>query len=195
MKRSFIIYLLVVFLFVVTGCVSPQLTKTKDAVEEDVAVYTRFNIHGQQKSGSIVNASFANWTGPFQGHVVIPMNTKVIVKSKMRGIGFVVVDSGQKINFQYDERRMEMSSDDYIALITSPRKVSTASFSQKDLKGIAEGKALKGMSKNGVMAALGYPATHKTPSPKSNQWIYWNSRYGTREVVFNNAGIVINVRD
>ncbi len=192
MKRFFIVNLFVVSLFLFTGCVAVQ-PKTEGPA--DVPRYTKFNIHGQEKTGGTVNASYANWTGPFTGHVVIPMNSKVTVKSKRRGFTLFVADTGQKINFQLDEKRMEMSTEEYIDLITSSQKVSMAPFSKIDRKGIKQGKVFKGMTKNGVMAAFGYPATHKTPSPKSSQWVYWNSRYGTKVVVFNKHGIVKALND
>ena len=191
MKRFFIVNLFVVSLFLFTGCVALE---PKTEAPPEVPRYTKFNIHGQEKSGGTVNASYANWTGPFQGHVVIPMNTKVTVNAKRRGFEFFAVDLGQKIKFQFDENRMEMSTEEYIDLITSSQKVSMKPFSRIDRKGIEQGKVLKGMTKKGVMAAFGYPATHKTSSPKSNRWVYWKSRYGTKEVVFNKHGIVTTLR-
>jgi len=194
MKRSFIVSLFIVSIFLFSGCVATQ-SKTRGSGAADNFVYTKYNIHGQQKTGTIVNASFANWTGPFQGHVVIPMNTKVVVTPQRRGFLILALNSGIKINFQFDENRMGMSQDQYIDLITSPQKVSFSSFSSIDLKGIDKGAALRGMSKNGVMAALGYPAAHKTPSLESSEWVYWNSKFGTRVIIFNESGIVTTVRD
>lgn len=194
MKKVLIFNLLMVSMFLFTGCVVTQpATKTKEAV--DASVYTRYNIHGQQKTATVINASYANLTGPFQGHVVIPMNTKVTVKSNRRGFEFLIADPDRKINFQFDGKRMGMSKDDYLSLITSPQKVSTASFSKIDCKGIEQGKALKGMTKNGVMAALGYPAAHRTLSLESNQWVYWKNKFGTKEVIFTTSGIVKSVRE
>jgi outer membrane protein assembly factor BamE (lipoprotein component of BamABCDE complex) len=66
-------------------------------------------------------------------------------------------------------------------------------FSELDRKGIAEGKAYVGMTKPGVMTALGYPATHRTPSPDANTWVYWRNRFGTMTVQFDDRGIVTSV--
>lgn len=193
MKRFFIVHLLVLAMFLFTGCTALESMK-KDPGPPEVPRYTKFNIHGQQKSKSTINASYANWTGPFQGHMFVPMNTKVTVTPKRRGLTIFMVETGQEINFQYDEKRMEMSADEYIDLITSPKPVSMKSFSKIDRKGIKKGRVFKGMTKKGVMAAFGYPATHKTFSTENNQWVYWKSRYGSKVVFFNTSGKVKSVK-
>ena len=81
----------------------------------------------------------------------------------------------------------------YINLITSKEKVLMSKFSNIDKKGIKRGKAYKGMTKNGVLAALGYPARHKTPSLKNKFWVYWQNKWLTRIIKFNNDGKVISV--
>ena len=53
-----------------------------------------------------------------------------------------------------------------------------------DQKGVQDGKAFIGMSKEGVRMALGYPAPHRTPSLDSSTWIYWRNRWKTRAVEF-----------
>ncbi|HDS15958.1 MAG TPA: outer membrane protein assembly factor BamE [Proteobacteria bacterium] len=79
-------------------------------------------------------------------------------------------------------------------LILSAKPVSLKGLSEVDLKGVKAGKAYNGMTKKGVMAALGYPAAHETPSLDDNQWKYWRNRFRTVVVEFNTNGIVSNVR-
>jgi hypothetical protein len=33
------------------------------------------------------------------------------------------------------------------------------------------------MSRNAVLAAIGYPPQHATPSLSSDEWMYWATRY------------------
>ncbi|MBE0500938.1 MAG: hypothetical protein IBX47_05795, partial [Desulfuromonadales bacterium] len=84
--------------------------------------------------------------------------------------------------------------DEYIALITSPEPVSFAKLSKGDNKGRTEGKAFVGMSRNGVLAALGYPAVHRTPSLDSSTWVYWGNRFRTVAVHFNEKGEVESIQ-
>jgi hypothetical protein len=65
----------------------------------------------------------------------------------------------------------------------------------KDKKGIKEGKVFKGMSKEGVVQAIGYPPVHVTPSLEANTWQYWKNRFNTFKVLFNSKGLVEKVVD
>lgn len=60
---------------------------------------------------------------------------------------------------------------------------------------IATGKALEGMTKQGVVYALGIPPRHVTPSLDADTWKYWTNRYGTFNVEFNEKGIVSRIVD
>ncbi len=90
---------------------------------------------------------------------------------------------------------MGMKVNEYISLITSPDAVPAKKFSSVDQKGIKEGKALVGMTRDGVMTALGYPAAHKTPSLNAPVWVYWTNRFGTIAVEFGEDGKVVKVKD
>ena len=86
-----------------------------------------------------------------------------------------------------------MTQEQYLAIITSPTPVQLDAFSELDRKGISEGRAYVGMSKSGVMAALGYPAAHRTPSPDGNTWVYWKNRFKTFVVQFDDRGLVMGI--
>ncbi len=155
--------------------------------------YTRYNIHAFQNKRDL-KASYANWTDPPNGHVLIPMNTPITTESSRSGF-IIHTRDGRTVYFDYDPRNMNnLSVVDYIRRITSPTPVSMDGFSTIDRDGIKQGKALVGMSKNGVMAALGYPAAHRTPSTDSNEWTYWRSRFTTLVVVFDAQGKVVTIR-
>ncbi|MFC1840348.1 hypothetical protein ACFL1N_12255 [Thermodesulfobacteriota bacterium] len=158
-------------------------------------VYLKVNIHYQCNNRDC-KASYANYTDPGEGHVILPVNTPVEIKKWGRR-GFIVINKNnkEKILFEYHAKRMQMSIQDYLKHITSSSEVSLGKLSKKDKKGIEEGKASKGMTKDGVMMALGYPATHKTPSLKSDKWIYWANRFRTLAVNFDEDGVVTSVVD
>ena len=67
-------------------------------------------------------------------------------------------------------------------------------LSKLDKKGIEQGKALLGMSKEGVLFAMGYPPIHANPTIESNNWLYWRNRFGKRAIEFSEQGKVINIR-
>jgi hypothetical protein len=60
--------------------------------------------------------------------------------------------------------------------IFGPQCKSTAGMSEIDQKGIKNGQVLPGMTKEGVILAVGYPPDHATPDLGSDVWKYWKSR-------------------
>lgn len=166
----------------------------------DEVLYTRFNVHFQQqfnRSGTkeTCKASYANFTDPGAGHMILPPNTPVTIGKYKRGFLLVLQSEERKIYFEYAKKNMNgMKKEEYIDLILSPEPVSLSGFSELDLQGIEEGKALVGMTKEGVKTALGYPAKHRTPSLEENTWIFWRNRFGTRAVEFDDTGKVVSVR-
>jgi hypothetical protein len=171
------------------------LVFSQTVLAQDELRYNKYNIHTQGKDATHFKASYANFTDPGAGHVIVPAGTEIkIVKHGSRGFVFTYDGGSKKVTFEFQKKRMGMSMDEYIELITSPEPVSYSGLSNQDKKGIADGKAYKGMTREGVMIALGYPAAHKTPSLESNTWIYWANRFRTIGVDFNDQGKVANVR-
>ncbi len=157
--------------------------------------YTKYNIHSQSKDGRNHKASYANYTNPGAGHVVIPAGSEITITKKKRKAFYFSFGDGKNVVFEFHQPRMGMSVDEYIDLITSTEPTSLKGLSKLDKKGVAEGKAIKGMTRKGVMAALGYPATHRTPSPDSDTWVYWTNRYGTVAIEFGSGDTVVNIRN
>lgn len=164
----------------------------------DETLYNKYNIHAQADKNGLLKSSYANYTDPGNAHVIIPPNTKLTVrpwKRFMKNYGFYYdLPDGRHGVFEVHEKRLGVSVEDYMELILSAKPVSLKGFSAVDLKGIKAGKAYKGMTKKGVMTALGYPASHETPSLDDNQWKFWRNRFRTVVVEFNSAGVVSDVR-
>lgn len=167
----------------------------QSTLAQDEPRFNKYNIHTQGKDATNFKASYANYTDPGVGHVIIPVGTEIqMVKQGWRGFVFTYDEGSKKVTFEYQEKRMGMNMDEYIEMITSSKPVSYSGLSKQDKKGIADGKAYKGMTRKGVMAALGYPAVHKTPSLDSKTWVYWANRFKTIGVDFNDQGKVSRVR-
>lgn len=185
-------FMVIVFLFALVGCMGPSHRVTGS---DSKPLYLRNNIHVQEhEKKDEYRASYANWTNPGKGHVIVPVNTQVGIDYFSRGFAIIIKGTGKPIWFEYDERSTQMSADRYIDLITSSAPVSLNGFSEIDRRGISEGKVYTGMSKDGVRIALGYPAPHKTPSLSIDTWIYWTNRFKTIAVDFDDQGKVIRVK-
>jgi len=176
------------FFLVCCGCdESNSGIKTKDN-----SLYTRFNLHYVAQRGHNL-ASYANYTDHL-GHSFLPFNTKVETGMWDRGFKITAVDAGIVILFEYKSQNMAgMRSRDYLDLILSSEPISYTDLTTEDEQGLEQGKALVGMTKQGVMIALGYPAKHRTPSLDGNTWTYWKSRLTTRLVQFDGNGKVVSI--
>ena len=190
MFRSVLSNALSLFFLCLLGLMFSQSTLAQDGSR-----FTKYNIHTQGKDATTFKASYANYTDPGTGHVIIPLGTEIqVTKHGWRGFVFTYDSGSKKVTFEYHKKRMGMGMDEYIELITTPKTVSYSGLSKQDKKGIADGKAYKGMTRKGVMAALGYPAVHKTPSLDSKTWVYWTNRFRTIAVDFDDHGKVSRVR-
>lgn len=178
-----------VLALVLAGCAS-----SATRVQENQTRYLKYNVHTQVDRANVQKGSYANYTNPGAGHVIIPAETKInITRKGRRGFFFTYGPASQEAFIEFHQGNMGMSMDAYIDLITSDAPVSLEKFSSIDRKGIAEGAALVGMSKEGVMAALGYPAAHRTPDLDASRWIYWQNRFRTLAVDFDSNGKVKSI--
>jgi hypothetical protein len=199
--KGFALALCIFFLVSVFGCVKSSGVKDQPTQGLLETVYLKNNIHVQKQTSrrgeAVYRASYANYTDPGEGHLFVPVNTPVTITTAggIRGKGIAITtQDGKLIRFEFNSRNMGMEPEEYFSLITSPSMTSITHFSSIDRKGIADGKAYKGMTKDGVRIALGYPAVHQTPSLDNNTWTYWKNRFTTTVVEFGNDGKVISTR-
>ena len=158
---------------------------------QETSGYSCYNLHYVSEKG-VTKGSYLNLTN-WPGHGFVPYNTKVRVIPMSKGKMFeLTTDKGFSIRWAYDPSLMGMSADNYVKLIISPTPVSYEGLSDIDRQGIEAGKALTGMSKQGVKIALGYPAKHMTPSLESNKWVYWTSAHDPIAVNFDQSGKVVS---
>lgn len=74
-------------------------------------------------------------------------------------------------------------------------KARYAVLSEKDKDGIYEGVVKLGMSKAGILMALGYPPEYVIANPlKAKEWIYWRNRIQKTYITFNRQGRVAHIK-
>ena len=179
-------------LFVVVMGVVGLLVLTTVASAQDL--YLKYNVHTQVDRANVLKGSYANYTNPGDGHVIIPAGTEInITRQTRRGFFFTHDFSAQEAFIEYHQGNMGMDMDAYIDLITSTSPVNLSRFSDVDQRGIKEGRAIVGMTREGIMTALGYPAAHRTPDLDASRWIYWQNRFRTLAVDFDADGRVSSI--
>ncbi len=202
MKKYLLLLPLLSLIILSMGCNTLKINPGSSASDKDkhqvtdrahaLNLYTKYNIHVMRYGGDF-KAHYTNWIGPFSGHTIIPVNTLVSIDYWPQGFILKRVDTGQQIYYYFNEQHMNMNIDQYINLITSSQKRSISGFSELDKKGIKSGNPFIGMTKQGILLALGYPAKHKTPSLKSRYWIYWKNKWLTVIIKFSSSGKVIDI--
>ena len=190
-KNAFGFVIFVGLVLIVQGCGGSSHQPLNSAGSDKF--YLKNNIHAQVGPRD-TKASYANWTDPGNGHIIIPVNTPVEMGKLRKGLFIKNLTDGRQIFFEFHSRNMRMSVDEYIQLIASPTIVSLDKLSNTDRKGIKAGKVYSGMTKQGVRVALGYPAVHRTPSLEDNTWIYWRNRFQTMAIEFDQSGKVVHIR-
>ena len=73
--------------------------------------YLKNNIHAQVGSRD-AKASYANWTDPGAGHVIIPVNTPVEIEKYRKGLVIKNLTDERKIYFEFHSRNMGMGVDE-----------------------------------------------------------------------------------
>ncbi|EGJ51817.1 hypothetical protein [Desulfocurvibacter africanus] len=186
--------LLLVLTLLAAGCAQQKMMRN---TPDGKFVYNRFTIHTFRDSSKDLVASYANYTDPAITvpnieHKTFPPNTHFRVEKWNRGFKLIQAETGEVIYYEYSPKRTQMDVLPYMDLVFSPTPVSLDGLTELDKQGLKAGKAMKGMTKPGVMAALGYPSPHSTLSLDADKWVYWTNRFGTRAIFFEN-GLVVSV--
>ncbi len=71
-------------------------------------------------------------------------------------------------------------------------KVST--MSELDRQGIRKGLPLAGMTRQGILYAMGRPPVHANPDLESSTWMYWLNRFKRQAIDFDDNGRVEDIR-
>ncbi len=127
------------------------------------------------------------WT---DSSVLVPINTKVTLLSMGKTMQIKIEKSGEIVTI---ENVRKFSQKDIAAIarnMLTRTPVPIEQFDEKMAKHIRNGILMLGMTKEQVVMTRGYPPGHKTPSLEVDAWTYWNNRFGTHLLVFENDILV-----
>lgn len=172
------------------GFAQTQAAKTADG---RFIFYNRFNIHTAEIGGKR-HATYLGFVEPRAPHTVIPPNTPMHVGDWPQGFLLHIIAERRDVFFEYDQTRMGMPKDDYLAILTAPAPEPVPEETAQDREGVRQGRALPGMSKNGVLTALGYPPKNLTPDLDADVWTYAKNRESDLVVDFTEDGLVARVK-
>jgi len=151
-------------------------------------VYTLTNLRADTKSYRIYSLNMQSSTE------LIPRCTAVTVLAISEDRDFDFSLNGVPHTYRFSHN---IAPDGYEANLqkyfgTKCDASAVQKLSAIDQKGIKEGKAFIGMSKQGVLYAIGYPPSFET-STKASAWKYWFDKKTFIHIEFDDSGIVRNV--
>lgn len=136
-------------------------------VDSQEQLYTQINLRANARGQM---TSVQEW----RGTEVVPICTPVQIDAVgAREIRFTGTQSGQRFRYIL-HRSTRLPVDDHVQRMfgsTCP----AATLDQQDAMGIQDGVPLPGMTRAGVVMAVGYPPEHRTPTLAANEWVYWGT--------------------
>lgn len=126
---------------------------------------------------------------------MIPVNSKVRIEGTgRRTIEATALDSGRSFTIvnvaEYTRQDIRGIYDRYFG--ASP--VDMSGFTADERRAIEAGRVERGMSKDAVLIARGYPPAHATASIEQDEWRFWKGRHNTVLVRFDD-GRVSSIKD
>lgn len=174
-----------------TACSSLQvLSEDGQDMTGQPGVYTLVNLHPDPIRQRLYATNF-------QQEGLIPLCTEVtLVKARKKVMAFKINSTGQTYHYYFHKSAAEPFAQHLTHFFGKTcNKSAVAKLSAVDRRGIEIGKALEGMSRQGVVYAIGIPPRHTTPTLESNSWKYWKNRFNTLTVEFDASGKVTKVID
>jgi hypothetical protein len=184
MFRKIILFLL---LGLMIGC-KKNLSTDQPAVSVNPSqiYYTQFSLFQEKNRYRTTN---------YRKGILIPINTAFTVKDMGNDEAhFRLADSGQILEIENVRKHTGDDMQTAFKRMAAPTKVDLNRFSAAERDAILAGRVIKGMSREAVIAAIGYPPITETPTLDSNDWTYWAHRFN-RFVVHFNLGKVEKVID
>ena len=152
-------------------------------VQIGAAYYTQFAL--QFEKGHFRTTNYRTGT-------LLPINAKVtLLDINKKLIKVKIEDFQHELIVKNAPKHVGGDAYFYFDKLFAQQKVNLAQFTREERALIDKGKVGVGMRKDAVIAAMGYPPSHATPSLSYDNWTYWKSSWGDKLVVnFKNDKVV-----
>ena len=120
--------------------------------------------------------------------VLVPINTPVKIDTiKSDSITLHRIDTNDKLTVKNVDKYTLKSMAEYARLLFSDVQTPLERLPEDLAAEIRRGEMRKGMTKEQVLMARGYPPAHETPSIDGDRWVYWSSRFVKLTILFSNG--------
>jgi len=156
----------------------PRIAPPKIQPEVGKEYFTRYTFHEEKNEHVTTN---------YARGAVVPINTPVTLVS-MAGTQIVLrTDTGQQLKIKNEDKYTKKSITEIASLMLSAEKTPLEKLPDEVASAVRSGEMRKGMTKELVLMARGYPPAHETPSLDGDRWVYWSSRFVKQTIVFANG--------
>ena len=177
-RNNFFLIMFGLAVLSIAGCEKQEFKQPESAVNIQPAkiLYTQFSLFQEDNNFRTTN---------YRRGTLIPINTAVTLQDKNTDEAkLALVDSGQTLTIENVPKFTKDDMTTALGKIIKTSKVDLNQFSQMEKRAILVGRVQIGMSKKAVLAAIGYPPQHQTPSLNGDTWTYWSSRTNRFAVIF-----------
>ncbi len=181
MKRFAMPWVVLALLGALAACRSGPAPDST-APPKGTALFTQFTLQQEQDRFRTTN---------YRRGLLLPINSEVtFLAMNSREIEVEVKASGRRLVIENVPKHTGESTGQAFRKLFADKPVDLSRFSDAERTAIRAGLAERGMSRDAVIAALGYPPAVGTPTLDSKAWKYWDSRFTTFDVLFDDAGRV-----
>ena len=175
MRKILTIVSVFFMMLIITGCGAAKLSPEKQAlIDNKTTLYTQVTMWSDK--GKVIGTNYSVSS-------IIPINSKVQVLS-VGSSSIIFKINGQEIKYDVASKYTKVDSTQMLDRLFGQSSVDLSKYDQKIQTNILEGIVARGMSKEEVLLARGYPPFHETASTEENTWKYWRNRWTTGTVTF-----------
>jgi len=121
----------------------------------------------------------------------IPVNSKVrLLKITSKTIEVELENSPQTLLVKNVQKHTGDDIFQAFDKLFAKQPVNLSQFNSLERKQIKRGTAAKGMRKNAVIVAIGYPPITETMNLDADTWVYWSGRFNKFKVIFRNDKVL-----
>ncbi len=184
MKKIISIISLFLIALFISGCGAAKLTPAQQAVVDTKAeMYTQVTMWTEKDR--IIGTNYA--VGEH-----IPVNSKITIL-EINAKVIIFEYNGSKIKYEVYTKYTKVDAGTMLDRLFGKTKVDLSKLSPATKENVLNGVIARGMTKDTVLLARGYPPFHVTKSIESNKWKYWRNRWVTADVIFKD-GVVTQLK-
>ena len=177
MKKIATIFSMLLVLLVITGCGAIKLSPEKQAfIDKKTSLYTQVTMWSDKDKVVGTNYSVSS---------IVPINSKVTIIS-VSASTIVFSFNGQKLSYAVTSSYTKINANQMLDRLFGTSSVDLSKSTKEVQANITRGVVARGMTKEEVLLARGYPPFHETASTKADTWKYWRNKWTTGTVTFEN---------